>query len=176
MKSRSQARGFSVPSVTLLLRSPSGDRRLDEFRPRLQAFFGARGLGVEDAEDLAQETTVRLLRWPPGSDVFEQAAYRAAECVFADYWRRKKPPCVSFGLGDEGQIEEDPSGRLALSLDIRNAIMAMPPFQKEVLLLAMEGYNETETAAILDTSSDRVSRTLRRLRAKLARAGLRTVR
>ncbi len=150
----------------------------------------ARRLGASraDAEDLIQETYLRAVRAldrvPPSDDAraWLHGIMRNAWLDGAK-WAARHP--TSGGLEDEDGLrgaEEDCAplrgdGELerlrgVVGEEIQSALAALPLAAREIVLLDLEGFTETEVAAItgcaVGTVKSRLSRARRELRKRLA--------
>jgi RNA polymerase sigma-70 factor (ECF subfamily) len=133
-----------------------------------------------DAEDLTQETFVRVFRslstYRPGS--FEGWLHRITTNAFLDQMRRRsrhrtQPFDPDFQLpatgADPAQLLNDAS----LSFDVRAALIALPPqFREAVVLCDVDGHTYEEISAMLGvkmgTVRSRIHRGRSLLRASLA--------
>ena len=164
--------------TALMLRVKEGDRRAFEtlikrHQQPLMNFF--RRLGVHrDAEDLVQETFLRLYRY---RDRYQPRAklttflYLLARQTRIDYLRKLQ----RRGRLEEPMQEYTPEPALPAperrgeSSDLAQALLALPESMREaVVLCAAQGLSQAEAAVILDvpvgTVKSRVSYGLKRLR------------
>ena len=122
----------------------------------------------EDAEDVTQETFLRLVRSSP---VFQDGAHEkawllrvAAHCaadVFRAPWRKRDLPLEAAAGASVPPPEEPDGGVLA-------AVLALPEkYRLPVHLFYYEGYSIQETAAILGRRESTVRTQLTRARAML---------
>ncbi len=124
--------------------------------------------GVESAEDLVQESL--LLAWKNFGQLRENAGLRPwlyRILLNAHYSQTRKRRVATIPLEDA----LTPS-RTQESLEVRQAVEALPPDQKTVILLAIvEGFTCTEVAEILSipvgTVMSRLGRARQALREKL---------
>ena len=122
----------------------------------------------EDAEDVTQETFLRLVRTSP---VFQDGAHEkawllrvAAHCaadVFRAPWRKRDLP-LEAAAGTSTPPPEEPDG------SVLAAVLALPEkYRLPVHLFYYEGYSIQETAAILGRREGTVRAQLTRARAML---------
>jgi RNA polymerase sigma-70 factor, ECF subfamily len=108
-----------------------------ESRQALTAYFARRHGSVQAAEDLLQETFLRLMR---RVDRCRLAAspqgylFGIARHVSADTWRRTKPAAAE-NAGVESIETPQPD---ELLLEAREIIAALPPLQREILDLRFQ--------------------------------------
>lgn len=140
-------------------------------------FFHRMG-AYNDAEDLVQETFVRLFRgrarYRPTAR-FTTFLYVLARHAWADHgrksWRRKR---LETGLEDEAMIVDRERGTVAdTHLDVQAALGRLSPKLKEVLVLNVyQGLRYQEIADVLDiplgTVKSRINLALQALRKQFA--------
>ena len=121
--------------------------------------------------DLAQDILLELWRAWPRYDTARPArtwAYRIALNVAIDYVRsstRRRPTVeLDTETADEVRLEEHVDGVIVLE----RLIKAADPFDRAILLLFLEGYNQTEIAAMVGTTNTNVSTRLHRMKARLS--------
>jgi RNA polymerase sigma-70 factor (ECF subfamily) len=121
------------------------------------------------AEDLLQETYIRLLAQPrPAMDADDTRRYlfRIATNLVRDRWRRKDHQ--PFPEPDE-LTDATHSPNLDTSIDVRAALQSLKPRERELLWLAyVEGMSHTEIAAATGLQSLSVRLLLYRARKKAA--------
>lgn len=121
------------------------------------------------AEDLLQETYIRLLAQPrPAMDADETRRYlfRIATNLVRDRWRRKDHQ--PFPEPDE-LANASHTSDLDTSIDIRRALQSLKPRERELLWLAyVEGMSHAEIAAATGLQSLSVRMLLYRARKKAA--------
>jgi RNA polymerase sigma factor (sigma-70 family) len=140
-------------------------RWFEENHERLLRFL-ALSLDAEgEAEDLAQEVFLRMLRVDNAELVRHPRAYlyRVAANV-ANEWRMRGrrfvvlPPSDFEGLTAPEQPEEDPDGR-DRSLQVNQALEALPPmYRAAIVLRTQEGMNYREVAERLGVTERMVKR------------------
>lgn len=120
--------------------------------------------------DLAQEIQLELWRAWPRYDPARPArawAYRIALNVAIDHVRSttRRHPTVALDseTADEARLDEQVAGAIVLE----RAIRAAEPFDRAILLLFLEGYDQAEIAATVGTTGSNVSTRLHRLKARL---------
>lgn len=125
-----------------------------------------------EAEDVAQETFVRLMQkageWQPGGPQLRSWLYRVALNLCID---RKRSSWRPRPLDDamEKPAQEDPAGRLAHDRDIERAVAraldALTERQRAAIVLVhYQGFTNYEAAEMLDTSVDALESLLARAR------------
>lgn len=129
----------------------------------------ARRLGAQpsDAEDMAQETLLRLMQRMARSDVEDPARYAmiVLQNLIRAGWRAR----VEMAELEEDSASTLPVGdsRLAVA-ELRTAIAALPPEQAQVMALVLQGeFSPREIAARLNLPVGTVMSRLARARAKL---------
>jgi RNA polymerase sigma-70 factor (ECF subfamily) len=123
------------------------------------------------AEDLAQETYLRLLQSSnPASDATRLRAYlyRIATNLAHDAWRRRRR---ESRIGRITQQGSQAAGIDVNSLDLSKALECLKPRQRAMLWLAyVEGFEHREIAEILGVKETGIRVALFRCRKRLARA------
>lgn len=127
-----------------------------EFYPKVYRFMLNRGVRREDAEDLASEVCVRVIRsLPRQKGSFPAWVFRIASNLLADVYRdlaRKREVELTEELAETVQ---DPRQEPALLLphQLARALARLTPEQREVLRLRLvEGFDTDEIAAIQNRS------------------------
>lgn len=151
------------------------------------AFFARLGAGPEEAEDLTQETLLKLFRFAPGYDPrnsFPAFAMRVARNTWIDRRRRRAARVEASSIElEEGRSRPEPAGspaldptrpaRLAEEVQrFHRALAELSEGQRIVFELAvLQEMPYAEIAATLGipvgTVKSRVFHAVRRLRAKL---------
>jgi RNA polymerase sigma-70 factor (ECF subfamily) len=134
--------------------------------------YAARVLGNRThADDIVQETYLRLVRSPPGTDDPRQLRawlFKIASRLIVDHWRRgrrerpvpEQPPDAMVAPG------RDPS----LHLDMTRVFRTLNAQQRQLMWLAyVEGADHREIAAALGVGEKSVRVLLHRTRHKLAK-------
>ena len=152
----------------------------DHFAPRLKTFFMRGGLDPSAAEEIVQETMVKVWR---KADQFDPAKAKASTWIFSiarnlrvDFLRKEKRPQPDFN--DPMFVPDaEPDGFDTLSVAqeadmVREAFAALPPDQKAVLTLAF--YEEkphseiaSELGLPLGTVKSRIRLAFQRIRSGL---------
>lgn len=105
---------------------------------------------ASSAEDAAQETFLKAVRHLDvyvHSRKFRAWLYRIAANTCVDFWRRSQ----STEPLTEGEYLDPGFERAELSCDLRSALAALPPAQREVVLLRyVHGLKLRECAEVLD--------------------------
>jgi RNA polymerase sigma-70 factor (ECF subfamily) len=154
-----------------------------DLEPQLRSYLRRMVRNAADAEDLFQETLLRIARGLPGFEGRASAknwAYRIASNVAIDFLRRsKRSTIVDFDAmpPEETATEDDDEDRLVLdemNACVREVIESLPPRYRAALVLHhLEGKTAAETARILEISTGnakiRIHRAKERLREALDR-------
>lgn len=136
-----------------------------------------------DAEDLVQETYGRALKgaaqFTPGTNL-KAWLFRILRNAFVSHYRRERHNPVTGGLdtvsprlpvpddiGRRRDSVEIDRLRKAAAEDIQRALMALSEDARTVILLDLEGLNETETAEVIGCAVGTVKSRLSRARAAL---------
>jgi RNA polymerase sigma-70 factor (ECF subfamily) len=138
--------------------------------PGLRA-YAARVLGnATYADDIVQESYLRLVRSPPATDDPQQLRaflFRVASRLIVDHWRR--------GRHESGQPDQSadtrgaPGPDIPLRLDMARVFEQLNPQQRQLMWLAyVEGSDHREIAAALGLRERSVRVLLHRTRRKLA--------
>ncbi|MEZ5465338.1 MAG: RNA polymerase sigma factor [Lysobacteraceae bacterium] len=167
------------PDLPLVIAIGNGDaaaaaRLVDRHARRLQA-FAWRMLGDrEEAEDVVQESFLRLWkharRWKPGAARFSTWLFQVAANLCRDRLRRRRGHDAD---AIERLADDAPSTGEQLQQDerddeVRRAIRALPDRQREALLLShYDGMGNPEAAAVMGISVEAVESLLARARRKL---------
>ena len=133
--------------------------------------YAARVLGSATyADDIVQESYLRLVRSPPATDDPQQLRaflFRVASRLIVDHWRR--------GRHEHGRAVESadtrgaPGPDIPLRLDMARVFEQLNPQQRQLMWLAyVEGADHREIAAALGLRERSVRVLLHRIRRKLA--------
>lgn len=158
----------------------AGDRQLDEFvRTQyrdLVNFLRRRTATEQDAEDAAQESLTRLLRYCDTEpyEAWKSLLYRIATNVATDQHRRVQRQHVVEHLPvdelrvvapapDDALVHKEEVARL------RAAILALPAKCRQVYILRLEGHNYKEIARIRGISLKMVEKHISKALAALRR-------
>jgi len=165
-----------------MARAAAGDRRafrvlVDDNVERLHR-LGYRMLGSrEEAEDVAQESFMRLYRalpdWQPGRARLSTWLYRVASNLCIDRLRKRREVALPEGYDapDPDARSDGGLGDRQLRDRVRGAIDALPERQRLAILLShYEGCGNPETAQILGVSVEAVESLLSRARRSLKQA------
>lgn len=155
-------------------RSPSeepGNRKLDAFVHAqyrdLVNFLRRRTATEQDAEDAAQESLTRLLRYCDTEPyaAWKSLLYRIATNIATDQHRRAERHHVArhLQIDEVDVITEAPAADDALAhketrARIRAAILALPPKCRRVYILRLEGLSYKEIADHCDVSEKMVEK------------------
>ncbi len=153
-------------------------RFLDRHLLSLQRYLVHLGCAAADAEDLAQESFLRVWRSAEGYDPARGQVstwlYRLAHNQFIDHWRKR-------GKGREVALDEalEPSGgELEPKLeaisdwqDLQHALAELPINQRSALVLRyLHGYSNQDTGVVLGVVERAVESLLARGRRRLREA------
>jgi len=161
-----------------------GDRRAfaqayEKYRARVHGFLLRLSVKRDVAEDLLQETWVRLARAAPSLAADTDLAAWLFTVARNQYvsWRRWSALDLSrlVAIGDDvasvarSPADDTEASRAMQRLEI--ALASLPAAHREVLLLVgVEGFEQEQAAAILGVSYDALRQRLARARAQLAAA------
>jgi len=134
--------------------------------------YAARVIGnASHADDIVQESYLRLVRSPPATNDPQQLRawlFRIASRLIVDHWRR--------GRLERGRLDESaavagaPGPDLPLRLDMARVFERLKPQQRQLMWLAyVEGADHREIAEALGLREASVRVLLHRTRRKLAR-------
>jgi RNA polymerase sigma-70 factor (ECF subfamily) len=133
--------------------------------------YAARVLGnAGQADDIVQESYLRLVRSPPATTDLQHLRawlFRIASHLIVDHWRRTRR---EQELPD-GQMEMQHARELDMSLrvDMARTFQQLSPQQRQMMWLAyVEGNDHAEIAAALNVRPGSVRVLLHRARRKLA--------
>lgn len=108
---------------------------------------------VGHAEDATQELFIRVWRQLPGfrgESQFSTWLHRIAVNTVIDYGRKLKPLQPMDDIEVESEPSVEPSQNLKLS-ELEQGIWKLPPQARKVFVLfALEGYQHSEIATLLD--------------------------
>jgi len=133
--------------------------------------YAARVLGnATYADDIVQESYLRLVRSPPATDDPQQLRaflFRVASNLIIDYWRRGRH---EVGRADESMDAcTAPGPDIPLRLDMARVFERLTPQQRQLMWLAyVEGADHREIATALGLRERSVRVLLLRTRRKLA--------
>jgi len=120
------------------------------------------------ADDIVQETYLRLLRHPPQTENPQELrpyAFRIASNLITDSWRKQKHETGVPETLDASTVDSD----AALPLDMKRTFLSLRPLDRQLLWLAYaEGASHREIAAALGLRERSIRVLLSRARAKLA--------
>ena len=148
-------------------------RLIDRHLVGLRAFLVRFGGNVADAEEVAQETFLRIwreaMRWQSGRVQFSTWLYRIGRNLAIDRLRRRR----EFTTDVLPEVEDDADPEISTSREqlrarVAAAITSLPERQRTALLLShYQGLSNPETAQVLETSVDAVESLLARARRSL---------
>ena len=133
--------------------------------------YCTRTLGsATEAEDVVQETYLRLLRRPPATDRTEELRaylFRVASNLMIDYWRKRRHERGT--VNETAQEPAVPGADVPLQIDMARTFERLRPRERALMWLAyVEGLNHREIAGTLGVSERSVRVLLHRARHKLA--------
>lgn len=162
----SRAHDMNAPEASSPITEPAFQRLYDATSGPILGYLTAVTGHHHLAEDLLQETYIRLIAQPrPAMDADESRRYlfRIATNLLRDRWRRDDR--ASFAEPAEPCHSPD----LDTALDIRSTLQSLKPRERELLWLAyVEGMNHTEIAAATGLQPLSVRMLLYRARNKAA--------
>jgi RNA polymerase sigma-70 factor (ECF subfamily) len=158
-----------------------------QLAPRLHGFCVRLCAGSAEADDLLQETLLKLHRSraayrPPANPL--HWAFAIARCAYIDRLRRRKARPEVLGSGStslatkaDGSEPEAELRAVQLRELVQSVLLAQPEAARtSYILVRLEGVSVADAAAILSASSDaikqRVHRVAQALREQLQRRGL----
>jgi RNA polymerase sigma-70 factor (ECF subfamily) len=146
----------------------------DALRPSMHAYLCCLGMSSDQAEDIIQETFLRLVRHPPEhgtEDNLRSWVFRVAHNLSMDIHRsQRRWSCTS---GDElrtvvrERMDPAPNPEQKVILEERSrrlgdAVAQLTPKQRHCVLLRAEGLRYREIAAALGISVQRVGELVQR--------------
>jgi RNA polymerase sigma factor (sigma-70 family) len=152
----------------------------EQYRSRLQRFLAGRSRRPHEANDLAQEVYLRLLRFPPTEVVQRPQAYlyRIASNVVHDFNLRDRQDPVMFDTDVAEELAEkaadvwagDLGDRLVAEQELHRLLIQLPRGHLAALLLHMrDGLSYAEVAKALgievNTAKKRIARAIAQCRA-----------
>ena len=167
------------PDLPLVIAIGQGDASaaatlVDRYARRLQA-FAWRMLGDrEEAEDVVQDSFLRLWkharRWKPGAARFSTWLYQVTANGCRDRLRKRRDHSAE---AVDWLVDDTPGGREQLQQAERDAVVQqavneLPDRQREALLLShYDGMGNQDIAAVLEVSVEAVESLLARARRRL---------
>ncbi len=138
-------------------------------RPLYQ--FLVRHIGDSDAEDLHQETWLRVVRHAPRFDPnrrFSTWLFQIAVNLCRDWHRRPPPMPIDPEIAD--RAERDTSEAASATIDLERLLRALPEPQRAVVLLRLyHDFSEEDAAEILNCARGTVKSRLHYALERLAR-------
>ena len=132
--------------------------------------YAARVLGATYADDIVQESFLRLVRSPPPTDDPQQLRaflFRVASRLIIDHWRRGRHETAQTNESADARSVTGPD--IPLRLDMARVFGRLNPQQRQLMWLAyVEGADHREIAAALGLRERSVRVLLHRTRRKLA--------
>jgi RNA polymerase sigma-70 factor (ECF subfamily) len=156
---------------------PSFEELAAELSPQLTAYLARMTGSAADADDLLQETLMRIARALPdfeGRSSPKNWAYRIATNVAIDFLRKNKKGKFSEFGQEEDRSELDEEDRMVLDEMndcVRGVIDGLPPdYRAALILFNLQGKSVAETAQILDISVAAAKVRIHRAKARLKEA------
>lgn len=152
----------------------------ERYRARLQRFLGSRSRRPHEANDLAQEVYLRLLRFPPGEVIQRPQAYlyRIASNVVHDFNLRARQERITFNTDVTEELAEqavdiwagDLGDQVAAEQELHRLLIQLPRGHLAALLLHLrDGLSYAEVARTLgieiNTAKKRIARAVAQCRA-----------
>ncbi len=142
----------------------------------LTAAFRARGLGAEEANDLAQESLVRtfihLKRHGRTQPDLRPLAHTIARRIYVERGRRARPHMVELPeaehIADPAPEPVDHIVRIEERQDVRDALASLAPRHRRVVTMWMSGLRPAEIARELGIKRNAADALLHRARRQLA--------
>lgn len=173
--------GGDDPDLPLVVAVGQGDaaaaaRLVDRYASRLHA-FAWRMLGDrEEAEDVVQESFLRLWkharRWKPGVARFSTWLFQVAANLCRDRLRRRREHVADAveTLVDERPESSEQLRQQEHSAEVQRAVRDLPGRQREALLLShYDGMGNLQVAQVMGVSVEAVESLLARARGRLRR-------
>ncbi len=138
------------------------DRIYKEYYSAVFKYFAARA-NANDAEDLAQQTFMRLWGWLPCIDSIKSkkaVIFKIAKFVLIDYIRLKSTTEISVNEKAISTATDDFTRYIELSDDINN----MTERCKQIIYLKSAGYNSREIGSLLGISGSTIRTYLERIK------------
>jgi RNA polymerase sigma-70 factor (ECF subfamily) len=180
--SAAEGNGLISTDLGILVSEPSGSTKTrqriidlyDQLRPSLRAYLYCLGMSADQAEDVIQDTFLRLVRHHferDAKDNLRAWIFRVAHNLSMDVHRSQ---LRSFGANDEEsrpaireRVDPRPSPEQQLLLDERmrhfeDAFALLTPKQRQCVLLRAEGFRYREIAQTLGVSVQRVGELMQR--------------
>ncbi|MGQ8870781.1 RNA polymerase sigma factor [Paenibacillus sp. TSA_86.1] len=175
-----------VPEEELIQRIIDGDKQLfsvlvDRYKNKVYGIMRGMGASHPDAQDLAQDTFIRIYRYLPtrrAGSSFSAWVYSIAVNIMRDHMRKRKPVMTADQKIDSVS-EETPEKRLLhkeMQREIHRQLEQLPETYRLVLLLKYTNeLSYEEIATITDMSDAQVRNALYRgkkmLRKQMERKG-----
>ncbi|HEX9776177.1 MAG TPA: sigma-70 family RNA polymerase sigma factor [Actinomycetota bacterium] len=149
---------------------------LTTFR-QLRGWFVGRGIGREEAADLAQDTIARALlhvrrRGPGSHETLWPLLMKIASNLLVDRFRSSAPRVVSLAAAEGfAVVPDDPESEVARAQSagvVREALERLPDRQREALQMTLEGKSAGEIGRALGLQANAVHALLFRARKGLA--------
>lgn len=145
--------------------------------PKLRRFAKSLTKDPDKADDLVQaacERALKRLDHVREGTRFDSWMYRIIYTRWIDRIRRRKTRLAHLTLLEKGYdppaSNGNESSRLAVAMDVRNALAALPEDHRAaILLICVEGYSYAEAATVLNVPAGTVASRVARARTTLGR-------
>ena len=151
-----------------------GDNALMDVLPSLRRFALSLARNADDAEDLVQEVSLRLVRnaAPEGADL-KHWSFRVCKNVWIDQLRRKKVRAdASNDVLEQSPTIEDGEGSLVGRSELESVmrIMSTLPEDQQIALslVALEGMSYREVSEVMEVPIGTVMSRIARARKQIA--------
>ncbi len=132
------------------------NRIYEKYYPALYKYF-AKNFRECEADDLCQQTFVRLWEWLPciGQVRSEKAiVFKIAKSVLYDNYRREKTRRELLSLEEMFEVADE--SNFTEALELNSTLNALSERDRKIVKLKQAGYKSHEIAAILGVSSSSV--------------------
>ncbi|MBR5827022.1 MAG: sigma-70 family RNA polymerase sigma factor [Clostridia bacterium] len=139
----------------------------EKYYPAVYKYF-CKKIGENDAEDLAQQTYVKILTWIGCVEKIRSPKafiFKVAKSVLYDYLRKKMlmaqaiPFDNLYDCADNHNFIED--------VESSDALKSLSKQEQHIVTLKTEGYNSTEIGKILGVSGSTIRTHLQNIRKKI---------
>ncbi|WP_440116950.1 RNA polymerase sigma factor [Paenibacillus sp. QZ-Y1] len=135
-----------IPEEELIQRIIAGEKQLfsmlvDRYKNKVYGIMRGMGASHQDAQDLAQDTFIRIYRYLPSrreGSRFSSWVYTIAVNRMRDFMRQKKPVMTAVDQGIEAVSDETPEKRVLhkeMQREIYRQLEQLPESYRLVLLL-----------------------------------------
>jgi RNA polymerase sigma factor (sigma-70 family) len=149
------------------------DTAFEQYRPELRRFLRTRAHSSQNADDLAQEVYLRILRFPPREVIRQPQAYlyRIASNVVHDYNLRLQQEQISFDSDTLDTLSEHPlelsadelPDQLSAEQELQRVLARLPKaWQAALVLRKRDGLSYPDIARRLGVSVHAVKKYIAR--------------